>query len=296
MSEDTDSTDRANRRRSADGRDDRSRPDGGQQRHEPADGTDGAGETDGDGEGDAGPVIDEAVASAEGAEGFEFDRDDDNGSGGGVGAAATRSGIAEAVSAIEARTALDRLQAGETFSIPEQATTVTDAEDGSMLETEGTAASARAAAAGRDLTHSGSRTRVLEFELGSELFCLDIDYIEEIVELENLTRVPNSPSYVEGVVDLRGQVTSIVNPKDALDIDDDGRGGLIVVFDSEQLDEQGHIGWVVDEVRQVTPVSKEAVTESPTDADEEHIRGVINRDDEEEFVVWTTPELALNSS
>lgn len=204
-----------------------------------------------------------------------------------------QGGIAESVSAGDAERAATGL-GGSTFAIPDQATTVD--EDDDALDVEGTVAAARAAAAaGRRTAAARDRTRVLEFDLGDERFCLDIDYVEEIVELENMTRVPNSPSYVEGVVDLRGQVTAIINPKDALDVGNEGRGDLIIVFDSEQMDEQGHLGWVVDEVRQVTPVSEDEVNESP-DEDAEHINGVINREDEDDFVVWTTPELALNSS
>jgi purine-binding chemotaxis protein CheW len=205
----------------------------------------------------------------------------------------TQRGVAESVTSGDAERAVAGL-GRSTFAIPDQATTVS--EDDDALDVEGTVAAARAAAAtGRRTAATADRTRVLEFELGDERFCLDIDYIEEIVELENMTRVPNSPSYVEGVVDLRGQVTAIINPKDALDVGDEGRGDLIIVFDSEQMDEQGHLGWVVDEVRQVTPVSEDEVNESP-DEDAEHINGVINREDEDDFVVWTTPDLALNSS
>jgi purine-binding chemotaxis protein CheW len=209
--------------------------------------------------------------------------------------ATVESGVANSVADADAAAAVDNLGAGGTFAIPDQATTVTEEDEQAMLEeAEQSVAAARAAVAGRSAAHAADRTRVLEFDLGGERFCLDIDYIEEIVELENMTRVPNSPSYVEGVVDLRGQVTAIINPKDALDVDNETRGDLIIVFDSEELSEQGNLGWIVDDVRQVTPVSEEEVNESPDE--EEHINGIINREDEDDFIVWTTPELALNSS
>ncbi|MFD1587245.1 chemotaxis protein CheW [Halorientalis brevis] len=211
-------------------------------------------------------------------------------------AAEPQTGVAQTVSTTDASSAVDNLNAGNTFAIPDQATTVTEEDDQSTLDgAEQSVAAARAAAASRGTAHVGARTRVLEFELGDERFCLDIDYIEEIVELENMTRVPNSPSFVEGVVDLRGQVTTIINPKDALEVEEEVGGSLIIVFDSEEVGDQGHLGWVVDEVRQVTPVSDDEVNDSP-DEDAEYINGIINREDEDDFVVWTTPELALNSS
>jgi purine-binding chemotaxis protein CheW len=109
------------------------------------------------------------------------------------------------------------------------------------------------------------------------------------VERETVTRVPNTPEYVEGVVDLRVQITTILDPKSLLDIDAEGTKELIVVFDPEEFEDQGAIGWVVDDVNQVTPVRDEEVNASPVD--EDHINGVVERDDE--FVIWTTPDIAL---
>jgi len=139
-----------------------------------------------------------------------------------------------------------------------------------------------------------TRTRVLEFTLGAEQYCLDIDYIEEIVKRETITRVPNTPEYVEGVVDLRGQITTILNPKPVMGIDADGAEELIVVFDADEFDDGGAIGWLVDDVRQVTPVSDDEVSQPPID--EEYINGVIDREDDDQFVIWTTPDLALDEA
>jgi len=136
-------------------------------------------------------------------------------------------------------------------------------------------------------------TRILEFTLDDEQYCLDIQYIEEIVKHTNITRVPNTPEFVEGVVDLRGQITTILNPKVTIDKDDTSAGDLIVVFDAEAFEDQGHIGWVVDDVRQVSPISEDAVNDPPMQ--EEYINGVIDRDDGE-FVIWTTPDLALEEA
>lgn len=137
-------------------------------------------------------------------------------------------------------------------------------------------------------------TRVLEFTLAGEQYCLDIEYIEEIVKEETITRVPNTPDFVEGVVDLRGQITTLLNPKVAIGKDDQSAGDLIVVFDAEAFDDQGHIGWVVDDVRQVSPVTDDQVNDPPMG--EDYINGVIDRDGDEEFVIWTTPELALEEA
>lgn len=144
----------------------------------------------------------------------------------------------------------------------------------------------------RRRTVAENETRVLEFALGDERYCLDIEHVEEIVKRETVTRVPNTPDYVEGVVDLRGQITTILDPKVLFDIDVEGSKELIVVFDPDDFEDQGAIGWLVDDVNQVMPVADSEVNESPVDRD--HVNGVVDRDGE--FVIWTRPELAVEDA
>ncbi|EMA01417.1 purine-binding chemotaxis protein CheW [Haloarcula vallismortis] len=153
---------------------------------------------------------------------------------------------------------------------------------------------ARAAAIDDGATQTEELVRVLEFALGDEYYCLDIDYVEEIVKRETVTRVPNTEDYVEGVVDLRGQITTILNPKAMMDIDSDGTENLIVVFDAGVFEEQGAMGWIVDEVRQVVPVAESEVNTAPVDG--EYINGVVDRDGEDEFVIWIEPDDVLGNA
>lgn len=129
-------------------------------------------------------------------------------------------------------------------------------------------------------------TQVLEFELGSERYCVDIGYVAEIVDMDDLTPVPNSPDHIEGIMDLRGRTTSIVNPKRVLGLDNNGARRRIVVFDPEETESGGAVGWIVDEVDQVVRVSADEAEDPPSDHDA--IRGVIQRDGE--FVMWISPE------
>lgn len=128
---------------------------------------------------------------------------------------------------------------------------------------------------------------VLEFVLGDERYCLDITFIEQIVERGAVTRIPNAPAFVEGVIDLRGDITTVIDPMETLATDSEGAGELIVVFDSARMDDEWSVGWAVDGVRRVSTVSLSAVKESPVD--EPWINGVVKREDDGEFVVWTEP-------
>jgi len=131
-------------------------------------------------------------------------------------------------------------------------------------------------------------TKVLEFGLGDGTYCLDIGVIDEIVDAGELTRIPNSPGHVEGVMDLRGRTTTIVDPKTLFSIDEEGPRERIVVFDDDEIDEGGTVGWMVDEVFQVRDVAPEDVDRGTT-VDDEGIRGIVKSDDR--FVVWVSPDV-----
>lgn len=131
-------------------------------------------------------------------------------------------------------------------------------------------------------------TKVLEFGLGEDTYCLGIGVIDEIVDAGELTRIPNSPGHVEGVMDLRGRTTTIIDPKTLFDIDGDGARDRIVVFDDDALDEGGAVGWMVDEVYQVRDVDPANVDDSTT-AEDDGVRGIVKPDDS--FVVWVEPDV-----
>lgn len=136
---------------------------------------------------------------------------------------------------------------------------------------------------------SGATTQVLEFGLGSETYCLDIGVIDEIVDAGELTRIPNAPPHVKGVMDLRGRTTSIIDPKVVFDIADEGERSRIIVFDSDTVSAQGTIGWVVDEVYQVSNIRPTDVDETTT-ANDDHVHGIVKGDDR--FIVWVDPNIA----
>jgi len=137
-------------------------------------------------------------------------------------------------------------------------------------------------------TATRSRTvQLLEFELGSESYAVDIAHVAEIVDVNDLTVVPNSAPHVEGVMDLRGKTTTIIDPKAVFGIRDDGARKRIVVFDREQTADGKPVGWIVDEVDQVVEVDPDDVESSPVDDADDAVRGVIKRDGD--FVIWVRP-------
>lgn len=130
-----------------------------------------------------------------------------------------------------------------------------------------------------------ARTHVLEFDLGDNRYCVDIGYVAEIVNTDELTPIPNTPPHIEGVMDLRGETTKIVNLRK---IFSDGTGGdelgdRIIVF-KRRRDSSERIGWLADEVHQVRELQTELVD---TSVEGSEIAGIVRRDDD--FVLWIDP-------
>ncbi|WP_299234855.1 chemotaxis protein CheW [Natronomonas sp.] len=138
----------------------------------------------------------------------------------------------------------------------------------------------------QEATQQLETEQVLEFRLGEETYCVSIEYVTEIVDMGELTPIPNSPPHVEGVIDLRGNTTSIIDPKVGLDVGGD-LGDRIVIFDSAIFEDDRSIGWAVDSVEEVSDVSEQEVDDPPVDHG--HIRGLIKRDSE--FIVWIDPRM-----
>ncbi len=126
-----------------------------------------------------------------------------------------------------------------------------------------------------------SATDVLEFSLGDDRYCIDIAHVDEIVDAaEDVTSIPNADANVVGVVDLRGETTTVVDPRVRLGVEGSPDGSRIVV-----LSEHASTGLLVDDVHEVESVDPEAVDDS---AASETTRGVVRRDDR--FVVWVDPD------
>ncbi len=129
-------------------------------------------------------------------------------------------------------------------------------------------------------------THVLEFVLGDNRYCVDIGYVAEIVNTETLTPIPNTPAHIEGVMDLRGETTKIVNLREIFSEATTGEEELadrIIVFKRKRGSNE-RIGWLADEVHQVRELDTSTVD---TAVEGSEIAGIVRR--EEEFVLWIDP-------
>ena len=109
-------------------------------------------------------------------------------------------------------------------------------------------------------TVSDSGMLVATFLLNNALFGINAKQIQEIVQIKKLTRVHNAPSYVKGVMNLRGRVT-VIDLADKLDLppvlDSEENRVLIVEWKQE------YIGILVEKVKEVIQLEKDSIKPPP---------------------------------
>jgi purine-binding chemotaxis protein CheW len=112
------------------------------------------------------------------------------------------------------------------------------------------------------------------FHVGGEEYCLDILRVQEIIRLQKLTRVPNAPDSMDGVMNLRGKIIPVIALRK--------RFGLEPVVADKQtrivvVEIQGTVlGFIVDSVSEVLRISADTVQPAPLlgKASQEYVSGV----------------------
>ena len=118
------------------------------------------------------------------------------------------------------------------------------------------------------------------FDLSTESYGVDIGAVREIIRLQEITRVPRTPEFVEGVINLRGGVIPVIDLRKrfALPVADETSDNRIVVVDISGQ----NIGVVVDAVTEVLRISSDSI-EPPssviTTSESEYLLGIAKLDD-----------------
>lgn len=127
---------------------------------------------------------------------------------------------------------------------------------------------------------TGELLQLVTFLIGNEEYAVDIKMVQEINRMSQITKVPNAPSFVDGVINLRGRIIPVINLRSKIGlekIESDKHTRIIVV---EVLDKT--VGFIVDSVREVLRIP-ESITEAPpelvTNINSDFIKAVGKLDD-----------------
>jgi purine-binding chemotaxis protein CheW len=138
--------------------------------------------------------------------------------------------------------------------------------------------------------------QVVEFLLGDERFAIDLFDVKEVVEYTPITKIPRVPPYIRGIIDLRGEVITIIDLKQRLNIagadNVASEASRIIVLDTTVTGARK--GILVDDVTSVSTFEPGQVdnTSASINREETAILGIIKRKarirdkEKNELIIW----------
>jgi len=126
--------------------------------------------------------------------------------------------------------------------------------------------------------------QLVTFQLGEELYGINIMEVKEIVRVQEIRALPNAPGYVEGIFNLRSEIIPIINLHKRFHIkkaftseEDELLSGFIII----EVDEM-KLGVIIDRVSRVVTVEKEDIQPPPqmlSGIGAEYIQGVVRQEE-----------------
>ncbi|MCM1272209.1 MAG: chemotaxis protein CheW [Clostridium sp.] len=112
---------------------------------------------------------------------------------------------------------------------------------------------------------------ILKFD--SEQYGIDISYIDNIVRLQPITRVPHTQPYFLGIINLRGEIIPVMSMRRKFELPDVDNTNLtrILIIKAEG---NAKIGMLVDEVREVVTLAEEDIEKLTADDSRAYLTGV----------------------
>jgi purine-binding chemotaxis protein CheW len=107
--------------------------------------------------------------------------------------------------------------------------------------------------------------KYLTFRLGAEEFGLEILKVQEIIKMMDITKVPRTPAFVRGVINLRGKVIPVVDLRLKFEMEAKGTTvkTCVIVVQVQRQDGKMTMGIIVDEVSEVLDISGSEIEEAP---------------------------------
>jgi purine-binding chemotaxis protein CheW len=115
------------------------------------------------------------------------------------------------------------------------------------------------------LPEDGDETKIVDvtfqyivIRLGDEQYGIDISYVNNIVRMQRITRIPKVAPYLKGVINLRGEILPVVSLRLKMGLDEDvfDKATRIIILKTEN---EGQVGILVDEVKEVVTLSEKSI-------------------------------------
>lgn len=127
-------------------------------------------------------------------------------------------------------------------------------------------------------------TQYLTFKLGEETFALEIDKVREVLDFTTVTKVPRTPDFMRGVINLRGSVVPVVDLrlKFGMSRTEQSVNTCVIIAEVTVNGETVVLGTLADSVQEVMDLGAADISEAPkigTKLRMDFIRGMGKRDD-----------------
>ncbi len=146
-------------------------------------------------------------------------------------------------------------------------------------------------------------SQYLAFKLAEEVFAFDISKVREVLEFDTVTKVPQTPEMMRGVINLRGSVVPVIDMrvKFGMGATEKTVNTVIIIIEVDLDDESTLIGALVDSVKEVMDMDTDHIEPPPsigTQLNTEFIRGMGKQDDQFIIIldikkIFSSDELAL---
>lgn len=103
-----------------------------------------------------------------------------------------------------------------------------------------------------------SKRKVISFELANDLYCITLDYVKEVLKDTSVTRVPGTPDFIEGIMNLRGDYITVLNLKKFLNIHkieqkkESDKTPVIIVSSNDM-----ELAFLIDKINELFEVSED---------------------------------------
>jgi purine-binding chemotaxis protein CheW len=115
--------------------------------------------------------------------------------------------------------------------------------------------------------------QVVIFKLGDEQFAVETAKVQSINDTMGITQVPKAPSHIKGLINLRGNIISLLDINLLLDIEKkyEEQNNIIILEMEDEL-----VGITVDQVDEVLDIEEDIIEKVEADRKKSYIKGVIN--------------------
>jgi purine-binding chemotaxis protein CheW len=144
-------------------------------------------------------------------------------------------------------------------------------------------------------TNIDKKTSYINFKIGKESFAVSVYKVLEIIQFENLTRIPNTSQYVLGVLNFRGSIVPIIDMHKRFNVRKKNDDNMIIVVDIENKDNGAMMGLLVDEVTDVIEIGYKDIRSVPEIGikyNPEFLEGIVERN--EDFIMVLNTDRVLN--